>query len=90
MQQGEGGQPRPQPGSPPVGAKAPPVIVGISGSSGAVLACRTIEVLAELGLPMHITYTAASRQVSAVSRMVPGGANCSIRAARLTVLPTAL
>jgi 4-hydroxy-3-polyprenylbenzoate decarboxylase len=66
MDRDEGGQPlqpRPQTGSPPAGAKAPPVVVGISGSSGAILACRTVEVLAELGLPMHITYTAASRQV---------------------------
>jgi 4-hydroxy-3-polyprenylbenzoate decarboxylase len=43
--------------------KRAPVIVGISGSSGAVLACRTIEVLGDLGVPMHITYTPACRQV---------------------------
>lgn len=41
----------------------PPVIVGISGSSGALLAVRTVEVLGELGIPMHITYTRACRQV---------------------------
>jgi flavin prenyltransferase len=40
-----------------------PIIVGITGSSGASLACRTIEVLGELGVPMHITYTRACRQV---------------------------
>jgi 4-hydroxy-3-polyprenylbenzoate decarboxylase len=40
-----------------------PVIVGISGSSGAQLARRTVEVLGELGVPMHITYTPACRQV---------------------------
>src|SRR5262245_13270434 len=45
------------------GAKRAPVIVGISGSSGAILACRAVAVLAELGLPLHITYTAAARQV---------------------------
>ena len=43
--------------------KRAPVIVGISGSSGAVLACRTVEVLGDLGVPMHITYTPACRQV---------------------------
>jgi 4-hydroxy-3-polyprenylbenzoate decarboxylase len=66
MEQREDGRPQPlqsQPGSQPAGAKAPPVIVGISGSSGAVLACRAIAILGDLGLPMHITYTAASRQV---------------------------
>ena len=43
--------------------RQPPVIVGISGSSGALLAVRTVEVLGELGIPMHITYTRACRQV---------------------------
>lgn len=43
--------------------KQPPVVVGISGSSGALLAVRTVEVLGELGIPMHITYTRACRQV---------------------------
>ncbi len=46
-----------------VAHRRPPLVIGISGSSGAVLACRTIEVLGELGIPMHITYTAACRQV---------------------------
>lgn len=41
----------------------PPLIVGISGASGVVMACRAIEVLGELGIPMHITYTQACRQV---------------------------
>ena len=40
-----------------------PIVVGISGSSGALLAVRTVEVLGELGIPMHITYTRACRQV---------------------------
>jgi 4-hydroxy-3-polyprenylbenzoate decarboxylase len=40
-----------------------PVIVGMTGSSGAVLAVRAVEVLGEMGIPMHITYTAACRQV---------------------------
>jgi len=40
-----------------------PVVVGISGSSGAVLAARAVEVLAALGVPMHLTYTPACRQV---------------------------
>lgn len=40
-----------------------PLIVGISGASGALLAVRAVEVLGELGVPMHITYTRACRQV---------------------------
>lgn len=44
-------------------ARRPPLIIGISGSSGAALARRTVEILGELGVPMHITYTQASRQV---------------------------
>ncbi len=44
-------------------ASRPPIIVGISGSSGAVLARRTVEVLGEVGVPIHITYTPACRQV---------------------------
>ncbi len=40
-----------------------PLIVGVSGASGVVMACRAIEVLGELGIPMHITYTQACRQV---------------------------
>jgi 4-hydroxy-3-polyprenylbenzoate decarboxylase len=44
-------------------AKRPPVIVGITGSSGAMLAVRTVEVLGELAVPLHITYTAACKQV---------------------------
>jgi 4-hydroxy-3-polyprenylbenzoate decarboxylase len=43
--------------------RRPPLIIGISGSSGAALARRTVEILGELGVPMHITYTQASRQV---------------------------
>ena len=43
--------------------RQPPIIIGISGSSGAALAIRAIEVLGELGAPMHITYTQACRQV---------------------------
>ena len=42
---------------------APPLVVGITGSSGALLAVRAIEVLGELGVPVHLTYTAACRQV---------------------------
>ena len=45
------------------GATRPPLIVGITGASGVVMACRAIEVLGELGIPMHITYTPACRQV---------------------------
>ena len=41
----------------------PPLIVGISGASGVVMACRAIEILGELGVPMHVTYTQACRQV---------------------------
>jgi 4-hydroxy-3-polyprenylbenzoate decarboxylase len=40
-----------------------PLIVGITGASGVVMACRAIELLGELGIPMHITYTQACRQV---------------------------
>lgn len=43
--------------------RRPPLIIGISGSSGAALARRTVEILGELGVPMHITYTQACRQV---------------------------
>jgi 4-hydroxy-3-polyprenylbenzoate decarboxylase len=65
MEHGELGDPRhaQPPQAQPSDAKHAPVIVGISGSSGAVLACRAVAVLAELGLPLHITYTAAARQV---------------------------
>ena len=41
----------------------PPLIVGVSGASGVVMACRAIEILGELGVPMHVTYTQACRQV---------------------------
>ncbi len=41
----------------------PPIILGISGSSGVSLARRAVEILGELGVPMHITYTQACRQV---------------------------
>ena len=40
-----------------------PLVVGVTGASGVVMACRAIEVLGELGIPMHITYTQACRQV---------------------------
>lgn len=43
--------------------KRAPVVIGISGSSGAALAIRAVEALGELGVPMHITYTQACRQV---------------------------
>jgi 4-hydroxy-3-polyprenylbenzoate decarboxylase len=39
------------------------VIVGITGSSGVALAVKTVEALGGLGVPMHITYTQACRQV---------------------------
>jgi flavin prenyltransferase len=45
------------------GTRQPPVVVGITGSSGALLALRAVEVLAELGRPVHLTYTPACRQV---------------------------
>ena len=45
------------------GSTRPPLIVGITGASGVLMACRAIEVLGELGIPMHITYTPACRQV---------------------------
>ncbi|HET9979958.1 MAG TPA: UbiX family flavin prenyltransferase [Ktedonobacterales bacterium] len=41
----------------------PPLIVGVSGASGVVMAYRAIEILGELGVPIHITYTQACRQV---------------------------
>jgi 4-hydroxy-3-polyprenylbenzoate decarboxylase len=44
-------------------AARPPLIVGISGASGVVMARRAVEVLGELGIPLHITTTAATRQV---------------------------
>jgi len=46
----------------PVSTHAP-LIVGVTGASGVVMACRAIEVLGEVGIPMHITYTQACRQV---------------------------
>jgi 4-hydroxy-3-polyprenylbenzoate decarboxylase len=46
----------------PVSTRAP-LIVGVTGASGVVMACRAIEVLGEVGIPMHITYTQACRQV---------------------------
>lgn len=46
---------------PPV--PRPPLVVGMTGSSGAVLARRAIEVLLELGQPVDLTYTRACRQV---------------------------
>jgi len=45
------------------GSTRAPLIVGVTGASGVVMACRAIEVLGELGVPMHITYTQACRQV---------------------------
>ena len=45
------------------GAKRPPVVVGITGSSGVALAVRAVEVLGALGVPIHIAYTAACKQV---------------------------
>ncbi|HEX6123572.1 MAG TPA: UbiX family flavin prenyltransferase [Ktedonobacterales bacterium] len=50
-----------EPRSAPV--PRPPVVVGITGSSGAALARRAVEVLGELGIPVHLTYTPACRQV---------------------------
>lgn len=47
---------------PKASARAP-LIVGVSGASGVVMARRAIEVLGELSIPMHITYTQACRQV---------------------------
>lgn len=40
-----------------------PVVVGITGSSGAALAMRAVEVLAEVGCAVHVTYTRACQQV---------------------------
>jgi 4-hydroxy-3-polyprenylbenzoate decarboxylase len=48
---------------PPTTPAGSPVIVGITGSSGAALAIRTVEVLGELSVPLHITFTRACRQV---------------------------
>ncbi len=41
----------------------PPLVLGITGSSGALLARRAVEVLAELGRPVHLAYTRACLQV---------------------------
>ena len=40
-----------------------PIVVGISGSSGALLGRRAVEVLGALARPVHLTYTPACRQV---------------------------
>jgi 4-hydroxy-3-polyprenylbenzoate decarboxylase len=45
------------------GAGHTPLVLGISGSSGALLARRAVEVLVELGRPIHLTYTPACLQV---------------------------
>jgi 4-hydroxy-3-polyprenylbenzoate decarboxylase len=45
------------------GAGGPPLVVGITGASGALLARRAVEVLGTLGRPVHLTYTRACRQV---------------------------
>lgn len=50
-------------GEMPAGAGQPPLVLGISGSSGALLARRAVEVLVELGRPIHLTYTPACLQV---------------------------
>lgn len=44
-------------------AKRLPVVIGITGSSGSALAVRVVEVLGALGVPMHVAYTAACKQV---------------------------
>jgi flavin prenyltransferase len=44
-------------------ATRPPLVIGMTGSSGAALARRAIEVLLELGQPVDLTYTRACRQV---------------------------
>jgi flavin prenyltransferase len=51
------------PGETATHARRAPIIIGITASSGAALARRAIEVLGELDVPMHITYTQACRQV---------------------------
>ena len=40
-----------------------PIVVGISGSSGALLGRRAVEILVELGYRVHLTYTDACKQV---------------------------
>ena len=40
-----------------------PVVVGISGGSGAVLARRAIDLLLERGIPVIATASSAARQV---------------------------
>lgn len=40
-----------------------PLVLGITASSGAVLAVRAVEVLLGLGRPMHLVYTRACQQV---------------------------
>ncbi len=50
-------------GETPTGTGQWPLVLGISGSSGALLARRAVEVLAELGRPIHLTYTPACLQV---------------------------
>ena len=47
----------------PATSARPPLIIGVSGASGVVMACRAVEVLGELSIPMHVTYTQACRQV---------------------------
>lgn len=47
----------------PASISAAPLVVGITGSSGALLATRAMDVLDELGIAVHLTYTTACRQV---------------------------
>ena len=63
MTRGSAGDAAPDHVGAPPAAPGAPMVVGISGSSGALLAVRTVEVLGELGIAMHITYTRACRQV---------------------------
>ena len=43
--------------------RSAPLVVGITGSSGVLLAIRAIEILGDMRVPVHLTYTRACRQV---------------------------
>ncbi|HKS69509.1 MAG TPA: UbiX family flavin prenyltransferase [Ktedonobacterales bacterium] len=63
MATGAGAHPDTEQAVAGMGAKRLPVVIGLTGSSGAALAVRAVEVLGALGVPMHIAYTAACKQV---------------------------
>lgn len=63
-----------------------PVVVGITGASGAVLAARAVERLATLGYPLIVTCTPAGRRVWAEELEMPFQKTAAAWAARWPVI----